>query len=95
MNGDCPQSDIVNLLPGGICSLSSLIDALLAVVVQVGSILLLLSLIWTGFLFIQAQGNSEKISSARSALMWTVVGGLLLLGAQALSLLITSTVESL
>ena len=84
---------LVNLLP--VSTLSEFIKLILDLVVQIGSILLVLALVWTGFLFIQAQGKEESLRNARSALMWTVLGGLLLLGAEALTLLIKSTIETL
>jgi hypothetical protein len=45
--------------------------------------------------FVAAQGNEEKIRSARSALVWTVIGGLILLGAKAIALVIEQTVSTL
>lgn len=86
---------LVNLLPPEAWTLEGLISVVMKAVVQIGSILLVLALIWTGFLFIQAQGKEEQIRSARQALMWTVLGGLLLLGAQTLSLIISSSITTL
>ncbi len=89
----CPQN--FNLLPDDACTLEGFFAILLDAVVNIGAILLVLALVWTGFLFVQAQGNEEKIRNARSALMWAVLGGLLLLGAQALSMVIKATIETL
>jgi hypothetical protein len=52
-------------------------------------------IVYVGFLFVAAQGNEEKIRSARSALVWTVIGGLILLGAKAIALVIEQTVSTL
>ena len=52
-------------------------------------------IIWVGFMFVAAQGNSEKISKARTALLWTIIGGLILIGAQAIALLVQATASSL
>lgn len=71
--------------------LTKILDAL----VILGSILLTLAIVYVGFLFVVAQGNEEKIRSARGALMWTVIGGLILLGAKAISLVIQDTVKAL
>ncbi len=89
------EERLVNLLPDGVCDLGDVLSLVLGILVQIGSILLVLALVWVGFSFVAAQGNEEKIRSARDALMWTVIGGLLLLGAQALSLVIQATVQSL
>lgn len=75
--------------------IQELLLAILRGVIQLGTILLVLALVWVGFLFVFAQGSEEKIKSARAALMWTVVGGLILLGAQGIALVITSTVNAL
>jgi hypothetical protein len=75
--------------------LPTLLSEILSYVVEIGSIFLTLMLIFVGFQFVAARGNDEKLKSARSALMWTVIGGLLLLGAQALAVAIVSTVAAL
>lgn len=76
-------------------SLPDFMNAILDAVVTIGSIILTLAIVYVGFLFVQAQGNDEKIKSARSALMWTVIGGLVLLGARTVGLVITSTIGAL
>jgi archaellum component FlaF (FlaF/FlaG flagellin family) len=64
-------------------------------VVMLGTIALVVALVWVGALFVFAQGAEEKIRDARNALMWTVIGGLVLLGAQSISIVIQNTVQSL
>jgi hypothetical protein len=76
-------------------TLSALLSEVLSYVVTIGSIFLTLMLVVVGFMFVSARGNDEKIRSARSALLWTVVGGLILLGASALAQVITATVQGL
>ncbi len=76
-------------------SLNELLDGLLAAAIELGSIILTLALIYTGFLFVAARGNEENISKARRALMFTIIGGLIILGAAAIKEVITSTVTSL
>lgn len=76
-------------------SIEKLLALILAAVVQIGSILLVLALVYVGFLFVAAQGNTEQLKKAREALVWTVIGGIVLLGAQAIALVIQSTVQGL
>ncbi|MEK7510913.1 MAG: pilin [Patescibacteria group bacterium] len=76
-------------------SLPQLLAAVLAAIVRIGTIILTLALVYVGFLFVAAQGNEEKISNAKSALLWTVIGGLILLGASAIGAVIGSTVGKL
>lgn len=75
--------------------LSTLLTKILAGVVQIGGVVVTLMLVYCGFLFVVAQGNEEKIREARTALLWTVIGALVLLGAAALQAVIASTVTSL
>ena len=81
--------------PLKVCSLTALLDLVLKGIVQLGVIALTLAIIWVGFMFVMARGNSEAISKARSALVWTIIGGLILLGAQAIGLVIQSTANTL
>ncbi len=76
-------------------SLPEFMNAILNAVVELGSIILVLALVYVGFLFVKAQGKEEEIKNARNALMWTVIGGLVLLGARTVGLVIESTVKSL
>jgi hypothetical protein len=80
---------------GSIDSLPKFMEAILGAIVTLGTIVLTLAIIYVGFLFVKAQGNAEQISAARSALLWTVIGGLILLGAETVGLVIGNTVESL
>jgi len=85
---------LVNPL-NNIDSLEGLVEKIIDAVVQIGAIILVLAIIYVGFKFVAAQGNEEKIKEARAALVWTVIGGLILLGAEAISLVISETVEGL
>lgn len=76
-------------------TIEGLLTIVLGAVVQIGSILLVLALVYVGYLFVAAQGNTEQLKKAREALVWTVVGGIVLLGAQAIAIVIETTVQSL
>lgn len=92
-NSNAGGQTIINPLKAN--SLDELLLAILRGVIQLGTIFLVLALVWTGFLFVYAQGAEERIKNARAALMWTVVGGLLLLGAQGIALVLQATVNAL
>ncbi len=93
--GGTNQSGMLQNPLNNINSLPALLHALLQAVVELGSIILVLMLVWVGFLFVTAQGNPEEISKARSALVWTLIGGMILLGAEAISQVVQSTVQAL
>lgn len=88
------SSGLINPL-NSINSFPEFLSAILDGVIQIGTIILIMMLVYIGFLFVVARGNAEKIQSARSALVWTVIGGLILLGAKSIQLVITGTVESI
>lgn len=76
----------------------TLFDFLLKILNAVVFILfpvVVLMIVYTGFLFVVAQGNESKITQARTALFWTVIGVLVLLGSKALSIAICETVKSI
>lgn len=54
-----------------------------------------LAIIYSGFLFVMAQGNSEKIGAAKDALLYTVIGAAVLLGSWAIAKMISETVLKL
>ncbi|MDQ1299923.1 MAG: hypothetical protein QG636_591 [Patescibacteria group bacterium] len=78
-----------------VCSLDDFLKAILGGIIDIGTIILIMMLVYVGFLFVAARGNAEKIQSAKSALVWTVIGGLILLGAKSIQMVITETVKTL
>ncbi|HRH55462.1 MAG TPA: TrbC/VirB2 family protein [Candidatus Paceibacterota bacterium] len=85
---------LVNPL-NGVSDLNSFLRAILEGVIDIGTIVLIMMLVYVGFLFVAARGNSEKLQGAKSALVWTVIGGLILLGATSIQLVIQGTVDAL
>jgi hypothetical protein len=75
--------------------LPTLLNEVLGYVVGLGTIALTIMLVYVGFLFVAARGNSEKVSQARQMLLYIVIGGLLILGAQGLETVIQSTIQAL
>lgn len=74
-------------------SLEALIKVILDVVVQFGAVIAVFFLIYSGFLFVTARGNPGKIEAAQKTFFWTIVGGLIVLGAFVISEVIKNTVE--
>lgn len=94
-SGSCGSSGGLTNPLNGVCSLTDFLKAILKGVTDIGTIILIMMLVYVGFLFVAARGNAEKLQSAKSALVWTVIGGLILLGATAIQLVIEGTVNSL
>lgn len=76
-------------------TLPGLLMSILAFVVRIGTFVVIFMLVYVGYLFVAARGAPAKIAEAKSALLWTVVGALILLGAQAIAAGIQATVQSI
>jgi len=76
-------------------SLNGLIKNLLEGVLKVGMPIVALAIIYCGFLFVSARGNTEKLTKAKDALLYTLIGAAILLGSWAIAQLISETVLSL
>tara|TARA_B100000745_G_scaffold20507_1_gene14141 strand:+ start:17992 stop:18318 length:327 start_codon:yes stop_codon:yes gene_type:complete len=79
----------------GVTSIASAIEALLRVTVYILFPVAVLFIVYSGFKFILAQGNSDELKKAKLNFLWTIVGLTLLLGAWALALLIKGTIDPL
>lgn len=86
---------IENPLGSKINSLPDFIEAILNIVVTIGVPIVALAIIYTGFLFVTAQGNSEKLKTAKNALLYTLIGAALVLGAWILANAIAGTVDQI
>lgn len=93
-NSSGNETTLVNPLGSG-SSLNGFIANVLGLVTRIGSIFVVLMLVYVGFLFVKAQGKDSELASARQALLYTLVGALILLGAQALAAGIQATTQAL
>ncbi len=73
-------------------NLQMLISAGLELVVKVGFPIVVLAIIYSGFLFISAQGNKDKLVKAKNTLLTTLIGAVILLGAHFIARAIGKTV---
>ena len=89
------DAKIANPLGGGIDTIPKFIEAIINIVLIVGIPLLVLAIIYAGFLFVKAQGNSGELEIAKRTLLYTVIGGALLLGAFVIANAIGKTVEEI
>lgn len=85
---------LVNPLGSGV-GLMELLTKILKFVIQIGTIVVIFMLVYVGYLFVAAQGKEEKIREARNALLWTIVGALILLGSEAIAEGIRLTAQAL
>jgi hypothetical protein len=71
------------------------VEAILEVVIAIGTPIAILAVIYSGFLFVSARGNTTKLETAKSVFLWTVIGVAILLGAKLLAMVISGTIADL
>lgn len=87
--------ETVNLInPLKIGSIEGLLVAILNIIVVLMIPIIVLFIILAGFNYVTARGNATKIQDATRALMYAIIGGVLVLGASAISVIIKSTVDA-
>ncbi|GEM_PF-3178794 len=62
------------------------------IVLPIGAVVAVVALVFSGFLFVTAQGNEDKLKTAKKTFTWTVVGIAVLLGALVISEGIRNTI---
>jgi hypothetical protein len=90
------NSGIKNPLGNGFGSdIPTFLESVLNFFLLIGIPIITLAIIYCGFLFVTAQGNSEKLKKAKQALLYTIVGAALLLGSLVITRAIQGTVDEI
>lgn len=76
-------------------NLFDFIKIILQGAVKIGIPIIALAIIYSGFLFVKAQGNSEAIEKAKSTLIYTLIGAAILIGAWSIAQLVANTILAL
>ena len=88
-----PPPKLENPLKENFTSLPDFINFVLEkIVLPIGAVIAVFFIIFSGFLFVTAQGNEEKLAKAKTAFLWTAVGVLVLLGSIVISKGIAETI---
>ena len=95
VGADIGITGISNPLGDKYDTIPKFIEAIINIVLVVGIPILVLAIIYAGFLFVKAQGNSGELEIAKRTLLYTVIGGVLLLGAFVIANAIGKTVEDI
>ncbi|MCA9361809.1 hypothetical protein KC906_00390 [Candidatus Kaiserbacteria bacterium] len=80
--------------PIAFTSIQELLVALLYVFMTIATPIVVFFLIYAGFMYVTAQGNPEKIRVASQALMYGIIGGVIILGSAGIATIIKNTVEA-
>jgi len=76
-------------------SIAEFLELVLKIVTLFALPIIIFFIIYAGFLFVTAQGKPDQITKARNALLYSVVGGVIILGAHLLLAVIQGTVGTL
>jgi len=76
-------------------SLCGLVENLLHAVIEIGIPIAVLTLVWIGFKFVMAQGNSIELEAQKKNLRYTILGIVIFLASWMIAVVIANTVNSL
>lgn len=62
------------------------------IIIPIGAVIVTLAIIYSGFLFVTASGNEEKLRTAKRSFMYAVIGAVILLGAWVIAAAIKGTI---
>lgn len=78
------------------CTLYTMFEAIINdILLPIGGVLAVIAFIYSGFLYVTAQGNGPKLKTAHTALLYTAIGTAILLGAWVIAMVIENTVSQL
>ena len=84
-----------NPLDSNISSIPKFFQAIIDILLVFAIPFIVFFIIYAGFLYVTARGNVETISKAHKALLYALIGGVLILGANVLLDVITGTVTDI
>jgi len=92
----CDPGKLCNPLKNGM-GISELVVYLVKdiLVGLIAPIVITLALLYSGFLFVMAQGKETELARARKNFLWVIIGGVVLLGAYVILELVTNTVTEI
>lgn len=74
--------------------LTEFLEAILNIITIIAVPIVVFFLIYAGFMYVIARGNPEKIQVASKALLYGVIGGVVLLGATAIKVIVVNLVNA-
>lgn len=76
-------------------SFPKLLELILNVVIEIGTPIVIISIIFVGFKFVTAQGNEGKLKEAKEAFFYVIIGAAIIIGCKVIVEIIQATVDSL
>jgi hypothetical protein len=69
--------------------------AIIAIVIVFATPIIVFFIIYAGFLYVTARGNEQTITQANRALLYAVIGGLLILGAYGIITIVSNLITAM
>ncbi len=79
----------------GVNSISGLVYMLAQVALDIGYVLIAIFLLLSGFKFVTAQGSEDKLTDAKNTFKYTIIGALIIIGAQTIIAVVKSIMAGL
>lgn len=79
----------------GTATIPGVLLKLLEAFSKIGAILVVLAVIYSGFLFVTSSGNKDQIQKAKTIFFWVIVGSVILLGAVAIQRVVCNTFQGI
>lgn len=79
----------------GFDNLPDLVQELLEIVILIAIPIVAVMIIYAGYMFVTARGNETKLTTAKTTLLYVVIGATIILGAKVIATAIQGTVSSL
>ncbi len=86
---------IENPLSSDFDTIPKFVSGALKVMVMVAIPVISLFMVYSGFLFVFAQGNQEQLSKAKTNFLYVIIGSILILGAWVIASLLGNTITEL
>ncbi|NCT01878.1 hypothetical protein GW766_01325 [Candidatus Parcubacteria bacterium] len=86
--------NVQSRLNPGITTAEGLLSAILNIFIVIATPIIVLFIIYAGFLYVTARGNAEQVQQATRALTYAIIGAVLVLGSVALAQIIKGVVVS-
>lgn len=86
------SNSLQNPLNSSISSIPDLLLAILNIIVIIMIPIVIFFIVYSGFLFVTAQGNDSKLTEAKRSLLYAIIGGVLIIGAEAITAIIKNVV---
>lgn len=76
-------------------TISGFVTSILGYITKIGGVVAVFAFIWSGFLFVQAQGKPDGLKNANTVFLNTCIGVAVLLGAQLIASIIIGTIKGI